>query len=381
MRYTERAPLRGVQAHRTPPLRSAAPDVLRPGYVLLVDDDPQVLRLLDRVLSRERYVCRQARSAAEARTFVAAGGCEVLMCDVNMPGSSGLDLVNDLLREEDHPAVLMMSGEQDPATARQAIDIGAYGFIVKPFNAWEVVIAVDNASRRRCLEIENRRHRSHLEEGIAQRTADLERVMIGLRESQTETIDRLARAVEFRDHETGDHIERMSRLCEEVATHLNVDSRAMRIASPLHDVGKIAVPDHILLKPGSLDPEERKTMERHADIGHRLLADSQSELLKLAATIAWTHHERYDGSGYPRGLAGDDIPLAGRIAAVADVFDALTSDRVYRPAFEWNEAVEIMRAERGAHFDPVVLDALFAVLEDPTHGAGSTPRYSGALSV
>lgn len=355
--------------------------MLRPGYVLLVDDDPQVLRLLDRVLSRERYVCRQAHSAAEARTFVAGGGCEVLMCDVNMPGSSGLDLVNDLLREEDHPAVLMMSGEQDPATARQAIDIGAYGFLVKPFNAWEVVIAVDNAARRRRLEIENRRHRSYLEEGIAQRTADLERVMSGLRESQTETIDRLARAVEFRDHETGDHIERMSRLCERVATRLNIDSRAMRIASPLHDVGKIAVPDHILLKPGPLDPEERQTMERHADIGHRLLADSKSELLKLAATIAWTHHERYDGGGYPHGLAGEAIPLAGRIAAAADVFDALTSDRVYRPAFDWNEAVEIMRAERGAHFDPVVLDALFAVLEDPgPEHAGVDLRDRGAVT-
>jgi putative two-component system response regulator len=340
-----------------------SPEVLKPGYVLLVDDDPQVLRLLERILTRERHTCRQARSASEARELVAGGGCEVLLCDVNMPGSSGLDLVTDLLARDDHPAVLMMSGEQDPAIAREALDIGAYGFLIKPFSAWEVVIAVDNAGRRRRLEIENRRHRSFLEERIARRTAELERLMAGLRESQTETIDRLARAVEFRDHETGGHIERMSRLCEEIAERIGFDSRAMRIASPLHDVGKISVPDHILLKPGALSPDERRTMERHADIGHRLLSDSKSELLRLAASIAWTHHERYDGGGYPRGIAGNRIPLAGRIAAVADVFDALTRDRVYRPAFEWDAAIGIMKAERGAHFDPEVLDALLDVLD------------------
>jgi PAS domain S-box-containing protein len=178
--------------------------------------------------------------------------------------------------------------------------------------------------------------------------------------SQVETIRRLSRAAEFRDDETGAHIEHVSRYCGLIAARLALDRERcdqLRIASPMHDVGKIGVADAILRKPGPLDAAERTEMERHADIGHSILAGSGLELLELAATIAWTHHERFDGSGYPRGLAGDEIPLEGRITAVADVFDALITDRVYRPAYPYDQAVAIMRAERDSHFDPRVLEA------------------------
>jgi PAS domain S-box-containing protein len=181
-----------------------------------------------------------------------------------------------------------------------------------------------------------------------------------LRRSHEETIRRLARAAEFRDDETGAHIERMGQYCELIAARLGLEPEfreRLRIASPMHDVGKIGVPDAILLKPGPLDAGERVEMQRHAEIGYGILAGSGAELLDLAATIAWTHHERFDGGGYPRGLKGEEIPLEGRIAAVADVFDALTSDRVYRAAFTRAEALMMMRAERGLHFDPRVLDA------------------------
>lgn len=181
-----------------------------------------------------------------------------------------------------------------------------------------------------------------------------------LRQSREETIYRLARAAELRNEETGRHIERVSRYCSLLAQRLGMEpaqAELLRLASPLHDVGKIAIPDRILLKPGRFAPDERRQMEAHAELGYGMLADSGHELLELAALVALTHHERYDGTGYPRGLAGDAIPLEGRILAVADVFDALTSDRVYRPALGLEDTLEILRAGRGTHFDPLVLDA------------------------
>jgi PAS domain S-box-containing protein len=181
-----------------------------------------------------------------------------------------------------------------------------------------------------------------------------------LRRSREETVRRLSHAAELRDDDTGSHIERVSRYCELIAERLGLDPEfreRLRIASPMHDVGKIGIADAILLKAGPLDPDERTEMERHAEIGHRILEGSGAELLDMAATIAWTHHERFDGSGYPRGLEGEEIPLEGRIAAVADVFDALTINRVYRQALPYGEAVALMRSKRGSHFDPGVLDA------------------------
>lgn len=169
------------------------------------------------------------------------------------------------------------------------------------------------------------------------------------------------RAVELRDDDTGGHIERIGDLSAQLARDVGLpdeDVALLRLAAPMHDVGKIGIADAILRKPGRLTPEERTAMERHAELGHRLLTGSGSALLELGATIAWTHHERFDGGGYPRGLSGDAIPLTGRVVAVADVFDALTSDRVYRPAWPVDRALETMRAEAGRHFDPDVLAAL-----------------------
>jgi len=207
---------------------------------------------------------------------------------------------------------------------------------------------------------EELRQRRHSEEELLDTVARLRRSEQGLQQAHEETIRRLSHAAEFRDSGTGGHIERMSRLCALLGHRLGLDEERcelLRLASPLHDIGKIGISDEILLKPGPLTEGERETMECHAELGHRLLAGSQSELLELAAVIAWTHHERFDGGGYPRGLAGETIPLAGRIASVADVFDALTSNRVYRPAFGLEETVDLMRRGRGTQFDPLVLDA------------------------
>jgi methanogenic corrinoid protein MtbC1 len=207
--------------------------------------------------------------------------------------------------------------------------------------------------------------RKHLESEIDARSDDLQRVLSELETAQAETVRRLSMAVEFRDEDTGAHIERIGRFSMLLAKQIGMDEDFCMLlshAAPLHDVGKVAIPDSILLKPGPLTPDERAIVETHAEEGHRLLQGSSSSILEMAATVALSHHEKWDGSGYPRGVLGEAIPVEGRIVAIADVFDALTSDRVYRKAFSVEQAVEMMLMQRGRHFDPVLLDAFMEVL-------------------
>jgi putative two-component system response regulator len=336
--------------------------------ILIVDDEAQVRKLLQRVLEGDGHVTASAADVASGLARLREDGFELVLCDVSMPGESGLDFVGRASAIDPDVATVMVSAADDPALAERALDLGAYGYVVKPFRTSELSIAVANALRRRRLEIENRSHREQLEQVVLERTGALRQAVTTLegkeqelRRSHEETIHRLARAAEFRDQETGQHVERVSRYCSLLAERLDLDDEQeelLRLASPLHDIGKIAIPDRILLKPARLTADERRLMETHAEIGHRMLAGSGQELLELAAVIALTHHEHYDGGGYPRGLSGDGIPLVGRIVAVADVFDALTSDRVYRPAMSAEETVKVMRMGRGVHFDPAALDAL-----------------------
>jgi hypothetical protein len=206
--------------------------------------------------------------------------------------------------------------------------------------------------------------------------------LVAVQEARTEMLQRLARVIEFRDVDTGVHVERMADYCGLIAARLgwsDEEVERLRAAAPMHDVGKVAVPDEILLKPGPLTPDERAIMEHHTTVGHEMLAGSSSAEIQLAATIALTHHEHFDGRGYPQGLAGDDIPLAGRIVAVADVFDALTSDRVYRPALPVEDALRILHDGHGRQFDPQVLDAFDAALDDILARERARARASGGL--
>jgi putative two-component system response regulator len=324
--------------------------------ILVIEDSPRDQKLLIKVLDKAGYHCSSASNATEARRLVAGEKFDLLMADVKLPGESGLQFVKHVLGEFPQTAAVMVTGMDDPALANTAIEIGCYGYIIKPFTANEILIGVKNALSRRRLEIENDAQRETLEQIVRARTAALERSATRLKLSREETVRRLSRAVEYRDEETGGHTERMSAYCAMLAGKLGLDVESIRIASPMHDVGKVALPDHILLRPGALTAEERDEMERHTWIGHQILAGSGSALLELGATIALTHHEKWDGSGYPRRLAGNAIPLEGQVAAVADVFDALTSHRPYRRAFPIDKAVEIMRGERGRHFDPRLVD-------------------------
>jgi putative two-component system response regulator len=342
--------------------------------VLLVDDDESFRAMLGRLLERAGYSCSPAGDANEAREALRHRAYELVLADVDMPGAAGLDLAREIHDQYPDTAVVMVTGVDDTGVARAALDLGAYGYVVKPFEANEILVEVASALRRRSLEMENRAHRERLESMVQERTSELwgaigrlEAVEEELRLAQEDTVERLSIAAEFRDDETARHVQRMSRYSALLASRAGEDSaraELVRIASVMHDVGKIGIPDAILLKPGKLTPEERRIMEQHSEIGYRILSSSRSEVLSLAATIAWTHHERVDGTGYPRKLAGDDIPLEGRIAAIADVFDALTSHKVYKKAFPLGQAVDIMREGRGTHFDARLLDRFLDSIDE-----------------
>jgi putative two-component system response regulator len=337
--------------------------------VLVVDDEAPIRRLLTRLLARHGYECTEAADTLEARSKLDGDEFQLVLTDMNMPGDSGMELIQDVIANHPNTATVMVTGQDDTALANAALELGAYGYVVKPFQGNEILINVFNALRRRTLEIENRRHRQRLEQMVQERTAelwkavqDLEWARDELQGSRAETVERLSIAAEFRDDETAHHIHRMSRYCALLARSAGADqerSELIRVASIMHDVGKIGIPDHILLKPGKLTPEEFDIMRTHAEIGYRILAGSDSELLKLAAEIALMHHEWFDGRGYPNGLVGEEIPFEGRIGAIADVFDALTTNRVYRKAFNLGEALEIMKQGRGGQFDPRLLDLFF----------------------
>ena len=341
-------------------------NILETATILVVDDDIALAHLMCGILKRAGCTCTIAESADEARELLARDGFDLVLADMNMPGDSGLQLIAEVLQKHQDVAAIMITGVDDTELADEATHLGAYGYLIKPVSESELVINVTNALRRRALEIENRGHRERLTETVKERTTELwkviqelERSDKDLRKSQEQTIARLAIAAEFRDNETARHIHRMSRYCHLLAREAGESeerAEAIRIASVMHDVGKIGVPDSILLKPGRFTPEEYEIMKQHAEMGFQILSGTGTHLLDLAATIALTHHEKMDGSGYPRGLRGEDIPIEGRIAAVADIFDALTTNRIYRKAYPIGETLEIMKEYQGHKLDATLLD-------------------------
>lgn len=320
--------------------------------ILCVDDDPHVRSCIKHVLNAAGHRCDCAGDAHEARRLLAVHDYAVVLCDIGLPGESGLVLLSELAPLP-ATATVMVTGNDDPHTADRALALGAHGYLTKPFVPNDLLIAVAGAVHRRRLE-ESRS--AQLELAYAAIAVSEEE----LRRAYAETVARLGRAMEFHDFETGEHVERVAESARLIAVELGlttVVAERLRLAGPLHDIGKIAISETILRKPGELSPDERSAMERHTDVGRELLAGSGNELLELAATVAWTHHESWDGSGYPRGLAGNEIPLAGRIVTVADVFDALTSDRPYRSAWTPEDAFAYVIEQRGRKFDPAVVDA------------------------
>lgn len=334
--------------------------------ILVVDDEQPICAMLSQWLKHEGYEAHIAHSAEEALEALSKKNFALMISDINMPGISGVELLSKAKEICPDMAVLMATGVSDREVAIHTLELGACGYVIKPFEFNEMLINISNALHLRDLEIENRAHRNKLEDLVRIRTEELEntitqlrRTEVELHSSREETIQRLSMAAEFRDDDTAKHTVRMSYFCELLARKSGMSEhycKIMRTASPMHDVGKIGISDIILLKPGKLTSEEFEVVKKHCEFGYKILINSNSEFLEVAAIIALTHHEKFDGSGYPNGLVGEDIPFEGRIAAVCDVFDALTTDRVYKSAFSVEQAISIMKEGRGTHFDPTLLD-------------------------
>lgn len=344
--------------------------------VVVVDNEPVNVLVLERLLSLAGYrdVCSTTDSTS-VEALCESFEPDIVLLDLHMPGLDGFQVMEQLARRRDADdlPILVLTADISHKSKRAALEGGAKDFVTKPFDHSEVLARVANLLDTRFLQLELRRHNQRLEDEVRIRTADLaeairhlEAAVVDRRLAQEETIHRLSLAAEYRDDETSRHIERMSRYCAILAEGAGWDARAaelLRMASKMHDIGKLGIADSILLKPGKLSREEYEVMKGHTDIGHQILRGSQSELASMGALLAWTHHERIDGTGYPRGLRGDEIPVEGRIAAIADVFDALTTNRVYRRALLLDEALAIMREGRGRHFDAHLLDTFLGSLD------------------
>ena len=302
--------------------------------ILAVDDEASNLQLLRQIL-QDHYRLLFAKDGARALELARQEGPDLVLLDVMMPGMSGYEVCASLKADPSTAAipVIFVTALTDTADELEGFEAGAVDYITKPVSP----------------PIVRARVRTHL---------SLVR-MEELRATRLEIVQRLGLAAEYKDNETGLHVIRMShfsRILGIAAGMSEVEADDLLHAAPMHDVGKIGIPDRILQKPGPLDPDEWKVMQSHVTIGAEIIGEHESGMLALAAQIALTHHEKYDGSGYPNGLRGNDIPLVGRIVAIADVFDALTSKRPYKKAWTEEEALTFLREQKGRHFDPALVD-------------------------
>jgi putative two-component system response regulator len=335
--------------------------------ILVVDDDPAVASSVSELLQQHGYRTVLASDTDDARRRLRQGGVNLVVCDVRLPSESGLSLAQEIACDHPEVGVVMMSGWGDLRTADAAFESGADTFLAKPFRADELAIAVSTALRQQRSRVQMRVAHSRLEEDVAHLRIALSEVNSSLDDARRDVLTRLAFAAECRIPGMGGHLGRVGAMVEVLTTHMGWEperAELVGIAATLHDVGKIAIPDQLLLKRGPLTDQERRAMQRHALIGHEMLAGSDDPLLEMAATIALAHHERADGTGYPYGLSGDAIPVEASVVAVADVFDALISTRSHRDAMTVAEALEEMTSGRGGLLHEQPLAALVANVDE-----------------
>ena len=332
------------------------------GKLLIVDDEPVNVKLLERTLAKAGY--SNIESTLDPRKvcdLFADGDHDLVLLDLNMPYMDGFAVMNALQERFDTPPpVLVLTAQSAQEFRTQALELGAQDYVTKPFERNELLHRVKNLLESKLYRHGLERLNESLEEKVNERTCQLN-------ETRLQVVRRLGRAAEYRDNETGLHIVRMSKISYLLGKAMGMDdyqSDLLLNASPMHDIGKIGIPDHILLKPGKFEPDEWEIMKQHAQIGADILEGEDSDLLTMARDIALTHHEKWDGSGYPNGLKGEAIPLVGRICALADVFDALTSERPYKKAWTVEDALQLIHENRGSHFDPDLVDAFMLNIDD-----------------
>lgn len=336
--------------------------ILKNSKILVVDDNPSNVLLLEALLQQEDYLnVSSTTDSTVVKDLHNAHDYDLILLDIQMPKLNGFQVM-ELLKEDhdsdDYLPVLVLTAQTDMETRLRALDLGARDFVTKPFQHAEVLQRIHNSLEIRYLYKQQKEYSHTLEEKVFDATSEL-------RKSQLDIIRCLGRAGEYRDNETGEHVIRMSKSCQALALAIGLsekEAEEILYASPMHDVGKIGIPDNILLKPGKLTPDEWAVMQTHAQLGAEILADNESEMIQLAKTIALSHHEKWDGSGYPNSLSGEAIPLVGRIAAVCDVFDALTSWRPYKKAWSVEDAISFLEENSGSHFDPNLVPKFLEIL-------------------
>jgi putative nucleotidyltransferase with HDIG domain len=329
--------------------------------VLIVDDEPEIREILCDLLSFD-YQCASVSSAEEAIESLRAEKVELVISDITMGGMSGLEMIPHVLSLSPETVVVMISGMQTIESAIEALRFGAFDYIMKPFDLRQVEAAVRRALEHHELREAKRRYENHLEELVEQRTAELDRALGSLEDAYRSTLKALTAALETRDAETHGHSERVVTFSLRLGRELGLskaEMTALEFGSLLHDIGKIGVPDAILRKPAKLDEKEWARMREHPLHGQAILREI--EFLEGAARVVAQHHERWDGTGYPFGLRGEEIDLNARIFAVADAFDAMISDRVYRRGRSYEAAAEELSAWSGRQFDPQVVEAFHRV--------------------
>ncbi len=321
--------------------------------ILVVDDVPGNIQIVMQAL-RNDYSVVAATSGERALALASADPApSMILLDVMMPEMDGYEVCRRLKENKKTAGipVMFITTLDEDSNEEKGLDLGAVDYIAKPINPALVKKRVRN-------QLELKLHRDHLEELVQERTAQIHKTRL-------EIIRMLGRAAEYKDNETGTHIVRMSKYSQEISLACGVsegEAELLLNAAPMHDVGKIGIPDYILQKPGPLNPDEWKIMKGHAYMGYLIIGKHDSEILQSASMIAYQHHEKWNGTGYPRGLKGEEIHLFSRIVALADVFDALTNERVYKKAWPMEDALALVKKERGEQFDPAVVDAFFNIL-------------------
>jgi len=329
--------------------------------VLVVDDEPANVKLLERMLKSEGFTrILTTNDPEQAVSMFAEHQPDLVLLDLNMPGLDGFGVM-ERMRQSEHEGflpVLVLTGDTSMETRWRALECGARDFITKPFDDTEIMMRIRHLLEVRILQRDMNSQNALLEKWVKDRTRQLE-------EAQLDAVRRLANAAELRDTDTGAHAQRIGMYCQALGRAAGLDERTCDLllhSSPLHDIGKIAIPDRILLKPEELTHDEWTIMKTHTTIGAGLLANGASELIQTAQVIALTHHERWDGSGYPFSVKGEGVPVSGRICALADVYDAITSKRCYKPALPEEHAIDFIRRGAGTLFDPALTVAFNRVL-------------------
>ena len=331
-------------------------------HILVVDDEEAIREVVTTLLEGQGYRCTPVSNGRAALQYLNGKSPDLVLCDMVMPEMDGLKLLQWIQENHKEIPVIMVTAMHDVSIALEAIRRGAYDYFLKPFEKDQLFLGVRRALEHRRLVAENRRYQQELEKLVEERTAQLRGALEQLERSYDDTLEALGGALDLKDAETEGHCKRVTAFSLAICKALTVEATHLpEIARGafLHDIGKMAIPDHILRKPGPLTHEEQEVMRRHCEIGHEML--SRVPFLRRVANIVLAHQEHFDGSGYPRGLKGEEIPLGARIFAVADTLDAMTSDRPYRSALSLNEAKEEIKRCSGTQFDPRVVDAFLSI--------------------